>query len=428
MSLYDEEKPKKRKASDRTIAFDKFELPQEERPPRKDRTLYEEMQIDDYDVPTGKTKKSNKINGRKPKSGFSKFIDGVLPQSYDSGKEKFRKVFLIVMVAVLIGTLVFLGWQLITIDDAHGVNSEIASLAGESSTSTSYSYPDYAQDNFYQFPTSTPESSDTPADEEPEVIDVTPVVNTPLNINFDNLLEKNPDTKAWIKITGTGINNVVVQGDDNSYYLSHDFYGNESPSGTIYSSYLNTWDGNDDNTILFGHNMLNYEFFSTLAYYLPNDASSEPIAYYKVHPTIMLATPDGGSQTYKIFAGMLCNTQEEYGEVFQYINKTRFATADDFNRYILDVMDRSWFFTDVDVTYGDELLTLSTCVWPLGRKIDTRWVIVARKVRTGESEYVDTSKAYRNYQPKLFDYYYSILGSYWAGSVWDKKYLLSYND
>ncbi len=97
MSLYDEEKNKKRKASDRTIAFDKFELPQDERPPRKERTLYEEMQIDDYDIPTGKAKKSNKISGRKPKSGFSKFVEGILPQSYDSGKEKVRKVFLIVM-------------------------------------------------------------------------------------------------------------------------------------------------------------------------------------------------------------------------------------------------------------------------------------------------------------------------------------------
>lgn len=431
MSLYDEEKPKRRKASDRTIAFDKFELPQDQRPPRKERTLYEEMELEDEVVvpAVGKSKKSEKINGRKPKSGFARFAEGVLPQPYDDGKEKFRKIFLMVMIAVLIGTLIFLGWQLVTIDNAATNNSEIASIAGESSFSTSYSHPDHVQDNFFEFPTSTPQSTSSEEEEkEPEVIDVTPVVNTPLNINFDSLLEKNPDTKAWIKITGTGVNNVVVQGEDNSYYLTHDFYGKESPSGTIYSSYKNTWDGNDDNIILFGHNMMNGEFFSYLSHYVPNDASREPIAFYKKHPTIMLATPEGGSQTYKIFAGMLVNTQEEYGEVFQYINQTRFAGVDDFNRYVLNVMDRSWFFTDVDITYGDELLTLSTCVWPLGRKIDTRFVIVARKVRPGESEFVDTTKAYRNYQPKLFDYYYSILGSRWAGSVWDKRYLLSYSE
>ena len=139
-----------------------------------------------------------------------------------------------------------------------------------------------------------------------------------------------------------------------------------------------------------------------------------------------MATPDGGSATYKIFAGMICNTQEQYGEVFRYTDRTKFRDADDFNNFIIDVMDRSWFFTDVDLKYGDELLTLSTCYWPLGKEIDTRWVVLARKVRPGESEYVDTSKAYRNYQAKLFDYYYKRLGSSWSGSVWDRSKLLSY--
>ncbi len=424
MSRYDEEKPNRRKASDRTIAFEKFGLPQDERPPRRERTLYEEMEREKPNAPSGRTKKSNKISGRKPKSGFSGFIEAVLPQRDDPGKEKFRKVFLLLMIAVLIGTLAFLGWQLVGIDEGGKLNSEIAVIAGEpmASLGSSYSVPVYV-DNLV---TGMSATSSTPAKDEPEIINTTPVVNTPLKVNFDKLIEKNPDTKAWIKITGTGVNNVVVQGEDNDYYLKHDFNGNESPSGTVYSSYLNTWDGNDDNTILFGHNMFNGEFFSYLVNYLPNDTSREPIAFYKVHPTIMMATPDGGSETYKIFAGMLINTQPEYGEVFNFVNKTRFATVDDFNRFILDVMDRSWFFTDVDITYGDELLTLSTCCWPLGRKIDTRWVMLARKVRPGESEEVDVTKAYRNYQPRLFEYYYGLLGTHWAGSVWDKKKLLSY--
>ena len=169
------------------------------------------------------------------------------------------------------------------------------------------------------------------------------------------------------------------------------------------------------------------EFFAYVNHYVPYDASREPLAFYKVHPTVMMATPDGGCETYKIFAGMVANTQPEYGEVFNYINKTKFTDVDDFNNFIIDVMDRSWFFTDVDLTYGDELLTLSTCWWPLGRNIETRWVVFARKVREGESEYVDTSKAIRNYQPKLFDYYYDIIGGSWSGSVWDKSKLLSYN-
>ncbi len=426
MSLYDDEKQKRRKPSDRTIAFDKFELPQDERPRRKERTLYDEMEQDDTKTSGGRIRKSDKISGRKPKSGFSGFLEAVLPQPNDPGKEKFRKVFLIVMIAVLIGTLAFLGWQLFSIDEGGKTNSKIANIAGEliEPPTSDYSIPAYVDD----LTLNEPITSSQPAPEEPEIINTTPVVNTPLKINFDKLIEQNPDTRAWVKITGTTVNNVVVDGRDNEYYLTHDFYGKESVSGTVFSTNTNTWDGNDDNTILFGHNMKNGDFFSYVLHYIPNDTSREPIAFYKVHPTIMMATPDGGSQTYKVFAGIMCNTQPEYGEVFSYINKTRFAGVDDFNRYILDVMDRSWFFTDVDLTYGDELLTLSTCCWPLGRKIDTRWVIFARKVRPGESEEVDVTKAYRNYQPKLFEYYYKRLGSSWAGSVWNKKKLLSYSE
>ena len=218
-----------------------------------------------------------------------------------------------------------------------------------------------------------------------------------------------------------------MQGEDNNEYLTKDFYGNESVSGTIYSHYKNKWDGTDENLILFGHNMYNGEAFASVRYYVPYDQSREPISFYKVHPTVMLATPDGGSQTYKIFAGILVNTQSEYGEVFKYANKTSFKSKTDFNNFILNVMDRSWFYTDVDITYGDQLLTLSTCYWPLGEEVDTRWVVFARKVRPGETEYVDTSLATRNRNAKLFDYFYARIGGEWYGSNWDKSKLLSYS-
>lgn len=368
---------------------------------------------------------NDKIKGRKSanKSGFAKFAENVLPQAYDSNGEKARKAFLLFAVAALIGSLIFLGWQIAKLNAGQHTNNNIISIAGESVNSSlqgSYTVPPQIDNPIMTEVTSA-------GTEEPEIIDLTPVVNTPLDIDFNALKEINPDVRAWIKITGTLVNNPVVVGQDNSYYVDHDINGNESISGTVFSTYKNTWDGTDDNTVLFGHNMHTGEFFAYINSYVPNDASREPIAFYKVHPTVMMATPDGGSQTYKIFAGMVANTKPEYGEVFNYVEKTKFADVDDFNSFIIDVMDRSWFFTDVDLTYGDELLTLSTCWWPLGREIDTRWVLFARKVREGESEYVDTSKAYRNYQPKLFDYYYDIIGSSWAGSVWDKSKLLSYN-
>lgn len=394
---------KKNKPSSRTIALDKLEIRDEE------------LRV------TRRPKRSGKINGR-PKNVFVRFAVAAFPQAEDATGEKLRKIFLILAVAVLIGALIYLGWQISSIDKGTSINTHLAEIAGSpmDPVTSSYSRPHYIENPSPIIPTTQTGT------EEPPFFDLTPVKNTPLNINFDKLTAENPDTRAWIKITDTMINNVVVQTDNNDYYLKHDFNGNPSETGTIYSSYLNKWDGTDDNTILFGHNCDNGQFFSYIIHYYPDEYSRDPLYFYKVHPTIMLATPDGGSQTYKVFAGVLANTKSEYGEVFRYVNKTKFDDVNDFNNFILDVMDRSFFFTEVDITYGDELLTLSTCHWPYGRKIDTRWVVFARKVRPGESEEVNTAVAYRNYQAKMFDYVYKLNQTSWAGSVWDKSKLLSY--
>lgn len=399
MANYTEKPKKNRKSASKDIALGK---------------------LDFYDAPRKTAKRPDKIKGR-PKSPMKRFVTAVFPQKDDPAGEKARKVILIAAVAIFAGTIVFLIYQLLGMNNGATTNDKLAEIAGSPTGTIDV---DLDRDPFATNGTSGTGGVVT---DETEEINVTPVTNTPLNIDFPALKDINPDTRAWVKITGTPINNVVVSSGDNSYYIDHDFYGNESLTGTIFSDKKNKWDGTDDNIILYGHNMISGDFFATLGHYAPNDASREPIAFYKVHPTVMLATPDGGSQTYKIFAAMLLNTQSKYGEVFKYTSKTHFSSKKDFNNYILEVMDRSWFFTDVDLQYGDQLLTMSTCYWPLGKNVDTRWVVFARKVRPGESEFVDTTVATRNYQAKLFDYYYDLIGGQWYGSVWDKSKLLSYD-
>lgn len=391
------DKPKKRNTSaSRDIAVDK---------------------LDFYNEPHTR-KKQDKIKGR-PKSGWQRFCIAAFPQPDDEPTEKIRKVVLIAAIAVFIGTMAFLAWQLLSMGNDKGTNSRIQ-LEGNVPADTLVG----VDPDFDPFNTSTRVSTA----EETEEINVTPLVNTPIYPNWSDLKATNPDTRAWIKITGTSVNNVVVKTYDNDYYLKHDFYKNDSISGTVFSSYLNKWDGTDDNLILYGHNMISGEFFAHVTHYVPNGASREPLAFYKVHPTVMLATPDGGCATYKIFAGVLANTQSEYGEVFDYVDKTRFSGKDDFNSFVTGIMERSWFFTDVDLTYGDQLLTMSTCLWPLGKSIETRWVLFARKVRPGESESVDVTVAKVNQNPRLFTLFYQRMygASSWNGICeWDKKKLLS---
>lgn len=396
MANYTDKPKKKNTSASRDIAVDK---------------------LDFYSEPHTR-KKQDKIKGR-PKSGWQRFCIAAFPQADDQPGEKVRKVVLIAAIVVFVITLGVLAWQLIGMGKDRNTNSNIANIGGVENDDLVNVDP-----GFDPFNTSTRASTEAGTEE----IDVTPLVNTPISPNWTDLKATNADTRAWIKITGTSVNNVVVQSYDNDYYLKHDFFRNDSISGTVFSSYKNRWDGTDGNIILYGHNMISGEFFAHVTHYVPNDASREPLAFYKVHPTVMLATPDGGCATYKIFAGVLANTQSEYGEVFDYANKTSFSGKDDFNNFVIGVMERSWFFTDVDITYGDQLLTLSTCCWPLGKSIDTRWVLFARKVRLGESESVDVTVAQRNLNPRLFRVYYErIYGGSWNGICeWDKRKLLSY--
>ena len=383
----------------------------------------------DVDVSSNSTKKVSKIP--KQKNPIKRFAAAVFPQASDTAGDKARKVVLLAAVAILIGTVAFLIYQLNGIKVSGDKSDNIASLAGVPNYPGSGSGSGASSRNSYsaldRIENPDPTIATTAGNEEPEFIDLTPVVNTPLNVDFDSLISQNPDTRAWIQISGTLLNTAVLQSTyDFDYYIDHDFYGNyDEFTGSVFSSDKNKWDGTDDNIIMYGHKLNNGYGFGYVVHYVPNDGSREPLAFYKVHPTILFQQPGGPSETYKIFAGILTNTEEQYGEVFEYMNKTKFTDAADFNNYMIEIMDRSWFYTDVDLKYGDKLLTLSTCYWPLGKSIPTRWVLFARKVRPGESEEVDTSVAQRNWGAKLFEYYYQVVGGQWYGSNWDTSKLLS---
>ena len=57
-------------------------------------------------------------------------------------------------------------------------------------------------------------------------------------------------------------------------------------------------------------------------------------------------------------------------------------TEAEFNQYVDNVKSRNMIADPVDVRYGDQLLTLSTCYTD---EDNSRFVIVARRVREGET-------------------------------------------
>jgi len=219
----------------------------------------------------------------------------------------------------------------------------------------------------------------------------------------------------------------VYKTDDNKYYLEHAADRSYSKGGAIFADYRNRFSGGQlsGNTVLYGHNITTGKYFSKLSRYY----TSTDMSFYKAHPIVQFNTIYEKSD-WKVFACVLFNTQEKYGEVYKY-NFPEFKDKDNFNTFILDIMDRSVLFTDVDIQYGDNILTLSTCFYPYNtmfEEFDTRVAIFARKVREGESSAVNTDKASYNWSYKQFELQKQRLGNTWRGRIWDTGYLLSYDE
>ena len=179
------------------------------------------------------------------------------------------------------------------------------------------------------------------------------------------------------------------------------------------------------NTILYGHNVVTGEYFAKLTrYFNYRYGKDNGLDWYRSYPTITFNTLYH-DKTYKIFAGILANVDEEDGEVFYYLQGRKFKNKASFDDYIAQILDRSTFYTDVDLQYGDNLITLSTCILDYG--VDCRWVIFGREVREGEDPTVDVSKAYENPDPLYFDYYYKVYGGSWGGRKWDPAMIFDYS-
>lgn len=253
----------------------------------------------------------------------------------------------------------------------------------------------------------------------------TTTATLPVLTEYEAKFAENEDIIGWIKLEDAKINDPVVQADDNKYYLTRDFNGNDYQNGSFFVDYKCqfTTRTRPANTIIYGHNMLTGPSFAKITRYYDarlNGDYPNRLDFYMNNPTIEFNTIwETERSTYKVFACMYVNTMEEHGEVFKYYKQRDIKNEGQFYEYVSQILDRSAFYTDVDLEYGDEILTLSTCYYPLGKAIDSRCVVFARRVREGEDPTVDTSKAYINDSPLYFDYYYQVNGGKWAGRKWD---------
>ena len=185
------------------------------------------------------------------------------------------------------------------------------------------------------------------------------------------LHEKNRDLIGWLNIPGVIDLPVVFR--NNSYYLTHDFYGNKNTSGTLFLDENHPLREKSQNLLLHGHNMRDGSMFGRLAQY---EAS---IGYLKSHPVVNFSTL-WKEETYVVFAVLRVSLDTQSSKFFNYFTHMNFSTDEEFNIYTHELQNRSLYMIPVDTRPSDALLTLSTCL------DDDRLVVVCRRLRPGESK------------------------------------------
>lgn len=249
-------------------------------------------------------------------------------------------------------------------------------------------YP--ATDTADNFIVSSDDDFDIPVESEPidQTLGILP--------SFEELHKRNDDVIGFVRIPGTKLSTPVVQGEDNVYYLDHD-YDKRNALGIPFADANATISAEKQsaNVTIYGHSARDGSYFAPLKDF-------NTLEYYKEHPVLTFDTIYGKG-TYKIVGAFIAKVKTASGEAedpewFNYHTYIDMESSAEFDSFVAEMNKRSYFTTGVDLTYGDHLVTLSTCDTEIIPSGDTpyRMVVVARKVRAGESAGVDVSKATAN--------------------------------
>ena len=207
---------------------------------------------------------------------------------------------------------------------------------------------------------------------------------------FASLWEMNEDIIGWLTIDGTQVNYPVVQTDDNDYYLHKDFSKADNKHGIPFADCRVDISIPSTNIPIYSHNMKDGQMFGELINY-------QDLNYYKQHPVINFDSLYEEGK-YKIVGMFIASTLPEHAPNFEYHNFIQASSDEELMNFANDVLARSLIITGVDIQPGDQLITLSTCTYDFK---EARFAIVARRVREGESETVDTSAAKINPNPVM---------------------------
>lgn len=296
------------------------------------------------------TKKTNKKNDKQKKPNINEYDDELKAAvKAELKKQEIRRNLMIVAFSlVAIGCFAYFGiYYYQNIRTANDME-HLAQIKEQNKTPGLAFLTDNEEEN------ENADGEDTP----PEVLE-----------DYKTLLNMNKDLIGWLKIADINIDYPVMQTNDNTYYLEHNFDNKYDKNGCLFLDYQCDVINRNTNLIIYGHNMQSGKMFGSLSKY-----SSEE--YYKEHPRFEFDTiyEKGAYEIVYVFRSKIYN---EDAVVFKYYQFLDVQSEKEFNSNMTEMAKISLYNTGITPQYGDELLTLSTCDY---QEDHGRFVIVARKI------------------------------------------------
>ncbi|MGN0483661.1 MAG: class B sortase [Lachnospiraceae bacterium] len=171
---------------------------------------------------------------------------------------------------------------------------------------------------------------------------------------YQAIAQENEEFCGWLTVEGSDIDYPVMQSkDSDTFYLDHDFNGVEDANGSLFLEKDSDYINRDTNLTIYGHNMKSGLMFGELKRYLKE-------GYLEEHKQVRFDTLYEKG-TYEIVAVCLAKVEYQDDTAFKYYNVKKLDSKNAFQTYLSNIQKLSVFNKKIDIAYGDQLLTLSTC-------------------------------------------------------------------
>ncbi len=166
-----------------------------------------------------------------------------------------------------------------------------------------------------------------------------------ISVEFSKLKNKYPQIVGWLYLPETQLNDPVMQGKDNQFYVDHLPDGKENRSGSLFVDFRDRGDLAGWKSVIYGHNMKNGTKFGTLLRYRSAD-------YYREHPYLFYLTENAVFRL-EIFSGIYISMNSSFYDTIESLEEK--------NALLNETRSKSVFSSEIQVSDSDSIVMLSTC-------------------------------------------------------------------